>query len=56
MLLRENFLQNRMADPYAIYGYNTDRTLQFQRSLPVSTIGRKNQYIKTFDFCAKNVV
>ena len=45
-----------MVDPYAIYGYNKGHTLQFQRSLPMSTIGRKNQYIKTFEFCAKNVV
>ena len=56
MLLQENFLQNRMVDPYATYGYNMGRTLQFQHSLPMSTIGRKNQYIKTFEFCAKNVV
>ena len=27
MLLRENFLQNRMVDPNAIYGYNTGCTL-----------------------------
>ena len=50
MLLRENFLQNCMVDPYAIHGYNTGRTLQFQRSLPMSTTGRKNQYIKLFNF------
>ena len=28
MLLWENFLQNRMADPNAIYGYNTGSLLQ----------------------------
>ena len=28
MLLLENFLQNRMVDTDALYGYNTDRTLQ----------------------------
>ena len=42
-MLLENFLQNCMVDPYAIHGYNTGRTLQFQRSLPMSTIRRKNQ-------------
>ena len=56
MLLQKKFLQKCMVDPYAIYGYNKGHTLQFQHSLPMSTIGRKNQYIKTFEFCAKNVV
>ena len=56
MLLREHFLQNRMVDPYAIYGYNTGRTLQSQCSLLMSTIERKNQYIKIFELGAKNVV
>ena len=27
MLLREKFLQNRIADPNAIYGYNMGRTI-----------------------------